>query len=82
MDPQQRLVLETAWEALERAGIAASSLKGSLAGVFIGVSVSEYLLSLLKAILRYYVSGKWKCFKCSCRSSFLFFRIARALLFD
>ena len=42
MDPQHRLVLETAWEALERAGIAPSSLKNSLTGVFIGISGSEY----------------------------------------
>ena len=42
MDPQQRLVLEVAWEALERAGIPADQLNGSLTGVFIGVTTSDY----------------------------------------
>lgn len=42
MDPQQRLVLEVAWEALERAGIPANRLNGSLTGVFIGVTTNDY----------------------------------------
>ncbi len=42
MDPQQRLVLETAWEALERAGHAPDRLAGSRTGVFVGVSTNEY----------------------------------------
>jgi acyl transferase domain-containing protein/acyl carrier protein len=37
MDPQQRLTLEVAWEALEHAHIVPSTLVGSKAGVFIGV---------------------------------------------
>ncbi len=36
MDPRHRLILETAWEALESAGIDPSSLRGSDAGVFLG----------------------------------------------
>ncbi|MFB6955995.1 type I polyketide synthase [Streptomyces sp. NPDC056309] len=36
MDPQQRLLLEVSWEALERAGIAPTSLRSSATGVFVG----------------------------------------------
>src|SRR5205823_770478 len=43
MDPQQRLVLEVSWEALERAGIAPDSLSGSSTGVFVGITTNEYV---------------------------------------
>ncbi|MBV9450703.1 MAG: polyketide synthase docking domain-containing protein, partial [Streptosporangiaceae bacterium] len=42
MDPQQRVLLETAWEAFERAGIAPDSLRGSQVGVFVGVIAQDY----------------------------------------
>lgn len=42
IDPQQRLMLEIAWEGLERAGYAPSSLRGSRSGVFVGVGANEY----------------------------------------
>ncbi|QXJ27023.1 SDR family NAD(P)-dependent oxidoreductase [Actinomadura graeca] len=41
-DPQQRLVLETAWEVLERAGIDPLSLKGTRTGVYTGVMYHDY----------------------------------------
>ncbi|WP_063752932.1 type I polyketide synthase [Streptomyces sp. NRRL S-350] len=41
-DPQQRVLLEVAWEALERAAIQPESLHGSDTGVFTGVIGQEY----------------------------------------
>ncbi|WP_193516983.1 type I polyketide synthase, partial [Streptomyces vinaceusdrappus] len=41
-DAQQRLLLETTWEAIERAGIDPVSLRGSQTGVFAGVMYNDY----------------------------------------
>jgi acyl transferase domain-containing protein/NADP-dependent 3-hydroxy acid dehydrogenase YdfG len=42
MDPQQRILLEEVYHALEDACISPDSLKGSNTGVFVGVSTADY----------------------------------------
>ncbi|MFF3216102.1 SDR family NAD(P)-dependent oxidoreductase [Streptomyces sp. NPDC002886] len=42
MDPQQRLLLEASWEAIEHAGIDASSMRGTQTGVYAGVMYHDY----------------------------------------
>ncbi|MET9145687.1 SDR family NAD(P)-dependent oxidoreductase [Streptomyces sp. NPDC004042] len=48
LDPQQRIALEVAWEALEHAGIAPTSLAGTDTGVFVGVGTDDYGRRLLE----------------------------------
>ncbi|WP_158076172.1 type I polyketide synthase [Streptomyces amritsarensis] len=52
VDPQQRLMLEVAWEALEHAGIPPRSLRGGAAGVFVGASASDYAMLQMNDIER------------------------------
>lgn len=42
VDPQQRIVLELAWEALEHAGIPATGLSGTDTGVFVAATCHDY----------------------------------------
>jgi len=42
MDPQQRIMLEVAWEALEDAHIPPNTLRGEPVGVFLGSSNNDY----------------------------------------
>ncbi|HEV7583255.1 MAG TPA: SDR family NAD(P)-dependent oxidoreductase [Mycobacterium sp.] len=61
IEPQQRLMLETSWEGLERAGYSPASLRGSRTGVFVGVAANEYahLLSAesVDKIEPYFITG-------------------------
>ncbi|MDP9122601.1 MAG: type I polyketide synthase, partial [Acidobacteriota bacterium] len=45
IDPQQRIFLECAWEALEKTGYDSTRYRG-LVGVWAGVTMSSYLLNL------------------------------------
>jgi acyl transferase domain-containing protein len=60
-DPQQRLVLEVSWEALENAAIAPGKLLGSQTGVFIGITNNDYARIIERAGLEfvdaYYLTG-------------------------
>ena len=42
MDPQQRILLEMCWEAIEHAGIQPGTLRGSDTGVYIGIASADY----------------------------------------
>jgi polyketide synthase 5 len=43
-DPQHRLLLETAWEAMEHAGVSPEAMADSLTGVFVGLTHNDYQL--------------------------------------
>lgn len=44
IDPQQRLMMELTWEALEHARIPPSDLRGGAVGVFVGSSTNDFML--------------------------------------
>ncbi|HET9892210.1 MAG TPA: type I polyketide synthase, partial [Mycobacterium sp.] len=43
MDPQHRILLETAWRAVEHSGTAPTALQNSNTGVFVGLATHDYL---------------------------------------
>ncbi len=48
LDPQQRMLLEVAWEALEDGGQVPERLAGTPVGVFIGISTNDYAFMQVK----------------------------------
>jgi phthiocerol/phenolphthiocerol synthesis type-I polyketide synthase C len=60
MDPQQRVLLEVVWEALEDAGIPPSKTAGEAVGVYVGASNVDYQNSVAadqSAIESHFVTG-------------------------
>ena len=50
LDPQQRMMLETSWHALEDAGMDPDRLKGTRTGVYTGISTDEYRMLVLDSV--------------------------------
>lgn len=60
IDPQQRLFLEVAWEALEDAGYRTRALEGQHVGVYVGLEAADYQQLLardMKNVNLYYGTG-------------------------
>src|SRR5882724_10701105 len=57
MDPQQRLILEAVWEALERAGIRPEGLGESRTGVYLGSMAGDYGTRSLEATTMWTSTG-------------------------
>ena len=50
LDPQQRMMLEVSWQALEDAGIDPARLSGTRTGVYTGISNDEYRMMVVDSL--------------------------------
>ncbi|MFI9504232.1 beta-ketoacyl synthase N-terminal-like domain-containing protein [Nocardia sp. NPDC052566] len=57
IDPQQRLFLETTWEALQDAGIVPERLAGTKIAVYSGISSHGYAVLQMNPVNRYLIGG-------------------------
>jgi acyl transferase domain-containing protein/acyl-CoA synthetase (AMP-forming)/AMP-acid ligase II/acyl carrier protein/SAM-dependent methyltransferase len=60
IDPQHRLLLQVAWEAMEDAGVSPTRFAGTPVGVFVGISNADYARLLARdpsAVTPYYGTG-------------------------
>jgi acyl transferase domain-containing protein/NADPH:quinone reductase-like Zn-dependent oxidoreductase/NAD(P)-dependent dehydrogenase (short-subunit alcohol dehydrogenase family)/aryl carrier-like protein len=72
LDPQQRILLEVAWEALEDAGYPLESIAGTRMGVFTGASSHDYYdIQDLDSLTTHSVTG-WAMCMTSNRLSYAF----------
>lgn len=74
MDPQQRILLEVCWEALEDGGLIPQQLAGSQTGVFIGISSNDYGMLQIQDVnsVNAYTNAGQTCSIASNRVSYLF----------
>lgn len=74
MDPQQRILLEVCWEALEDGGFLPRQLAGSQTGVFIGISSNDYGMLQIQDVnsVNAYTNAGQTCSIASNRVSYLF----------
>ena len=73
MDPQQRILLEVTWEALEDAGQIPEQLRGTKTGVFVGIGTHDYSIMLWQQPVNdpYATTGTGNCIAAN-RISYLF----------
>ena len=86
LDPQQRILLEVAFEAVEDAGLTLASLAGKRAGVYVGISTFDYATLQLDAHERstidaYTTLGGMLCMAAN-RISYFFNLIGSSLALD
>src|SRR5215831_4882563 len=74
LDPQHRLLLEVAWEALENAALPPDRLKGTRTGLYIGITGQDYRDWQTGTPDAYWATGNGHCFASG--------RLAYAMGFD